>query len=126
MGAQDKKRALGVPMLDEVETINEERLIKTVADVKKILEHVPVAQDIDIGIKELVTDGPPHPLTYIAVTQVARGFVEVPIKGGPDSAFIEIEMPLSEACARGVVVHGPERRSIIVDQIARRLMEMGR
>lgn len=59
-----------------------------------------------------------HPLAALAESTTARGFLEISMKGGPDSAFIEIELPVAEALERGLVVYGPEKRYMLAPQIA--------
>jgi hypothetical protein len=63
----------------------------------------------------------PHPLADRALGDVARGYLEVPCKGGPESMFISIEIPVDEALERGDRVYGPDMRSILVGVIQKRI-----
>jgi hypothetical protein len=62
-----------------------------------------------------------HPLEAKALDTVAKGFVEFACKGGPESVFVMIEIPISEALERGVQIHGPDMRSILADKVAARV-----
>lgn len=63
----------------------------------------------------------PHPLEAQAERATAIGYLEIPCKGGPDSIFVRIEMPVSEALERADRVLGPDRRSIMMTQVTYRL-----
>lgn len=63
----------------------------------------------------------PHPLEAQAERPTAVGYLEIPCKGGPDSIFVRIEMPVGEALERADRILGPDRRSIMMTQVAYRL-----
>jgi hypothetical protein len=63
----------------------------------------------------------PHPLEKHAERDTAIGYLEIPCKGGPDSIFVRVEMPIAEALDRADRILGPDRRAIMMTQVHYRM-----
>jgi hypothetical protein len=70
--------------------------------------------------KEIVAREP-HPLEKHAERDTAIGYLEIPCKGGPDSIFVRVEMPIAEALDRADRILGPDRRAIMMTQVHYRM-----
>ena len=74
-----------------------------------------------MGKQERETQREPNPLEAHAERDTAIGYMEIPCKGGPDSIFVRVEMPVSEALGRATHTFGPDRRAVLVKGVVYRM-----